>query len=528
MNVNDSLSICSRAAGRCGDHGVLSQAHQRAPHRLVRARESRSRASAPRAHSCPVPPPAPWPAARAMSAFKRRTTEKQLSLPAGTRTSPGSPATTITSTGIPSLDDILGGGLPLSCSLLVLAPDTHTAYGELVIKYAAAQGLASGQRVCVVGTRAEAFLSECMWVPGSTTQTHAASSAGTSTLAEDADDEQASEHDTKIKIAWRYEQMRQFQTTVPAFKQKCARSPDDYCRTFDLTSRMPEEVIKASRDEGRLVAVDLEEEGAVNSGRSSCIAVIRRLSEILARTDSEDPLLATRVCIPALGSYEWGDLSPHDICYFLLSLRALIRRHPRSCASVCLPPDLCQEAYGGPGWVQKLGWLTDAAITLAAFSSNPSLVAMFSSHHGLVHIHILPSPHTLLPPSDKYSTLRGLSSSGENNLAFKCMRKRLIFETLHLDVEGGISERRTTPSATAGPLDFGDGHAHHHGHEPSTAAPSSAIAAVQVQLEQAQITAVSQPTAITPPAEQPRSSFKKAKVKKKVVFTSERPDLYDF
>lgn len=42
--------------------------------------------------------------------------------------------------------------------------------------------------------------------------------------------------------------------------------------------------------------------------------------------------------------------------------------------------------------------------------------------------------------------LRGLGSSGENNLAFKCTRKRMIFETLHLDVEGGTGERRTTAS----------------------------------------------------------------------------------
>lgn len=154
-----------------------------------------------------------------MSAFKRRTTTKQPPLPAGTRTSPGSTATVITSTGIPSLDDILGGGLPLSCSLLVLAPDAHTAYGGLVVKYAAAQGLASGQRVCVVDPRADSFLAECMWMPGSNAPIPTSSVAAPSTAADDEDDERASEHDTKIKIAWRYEQMKQFQTTVPSSNQ---------------------------------------------------------------------------------------------------------------------------------------------------------------------------------------------------------------------------------------------------------------------------------------------------------------------
>src|ERR1700691_3711821 len=75
--------------------------------------------------------------------------------------------------------------------------------------------------------------------------------------------------------------------------------------------------------------------------------------------------------------------------------------------------------------------------------ANPSLAAISPTHHGLLHIYTLPATHTLLPPSDKFSTLRGLSSSstggsGENNLVFKCMRKRLIFENLHLDLEGGV------------------------------------------------------------------------------------------
>lgn len=158
-----------------------------------------------------------------MSAFKRRTTSKQPPLPSGTRPSPGSPATTITSTGIPSLDDILGGGLPLSCSLLALAPDVHSAYGELVVKYFAAQGLACGQRVCIVDTRPDSFLSECMWVPGSNIPAPTASTnspePSQSSAAEDEEDERASEHDTKIKIAWRYEQMKQFQTTVQSSNQ---------------------------------------------------------------------------------------------------------------------------------------------------------------------------------------------------------------------------------------------------------------------------------------------------------------------
>jgi elongator complex protein 4 len=97
-------------------------------------------------------------------------------------------------------------------------------------------------------------------------------------------------------------------------------------------------------------------------------------------------------------------------------------------------------------------------------SANPSLLALFPTHHGLVEISALPASHTVLAPSDKLSTLRGLLSSpsgtggGENNLAFKCMRKRMMFETLHLDLEGGVGERRTTvgPNTRVNPINDAD------------------------------------------------------------------------
>lgn len=79
-------------------------------------------------------------------------------------------------------------------------------------------------------------------------------------------------------------------------------------------------------------------------------------------------------------------------------------------------------------------------------AGNPALAGLFPGHHGLVQTLRLPAPHTLLAPSDKFSQLRGLYA-GENNLAFRCTRKRLLFETLHLDVEGGPGERRTPAPA---------------------------------------------------------------------------------
>lgn len=91
--------------------------------------------------------------------------------------------------------------MPLSCSLLVLAPDPHTLYGELVQKYFIAQGLACGQNICIIDDDAKNMAQECMWKTGDHTPEH--------------ENESDTPHD-EIKIAWRYAQIGKFQTTVSA------------------------------------------------------------------------------------------------------------------------------------------------------------------------------------------------------------------------------------------------------------------------------------------------------------------------
>jgi elongator complex protein 4 len=140
-----------------------------------------------------------------MSSFKRKNPAKAKATSyTGTRISAASSSTINVSTGISSLDDLLGGGLPLSCTLVVAAPDLHSSYGQLVQKYYASEGLASGHRVCIIDSDPEAFIKDAMWHPKSMLQQK-------DPVASDEEDGQSNE---KVKIAWRYEQMKQFQTTV--------------------------------------------------------------------------------------------------------------------------------------------------------------------------------------------------------------------------------------------------------------------------------------------------------------------------
>ncbi|KAI9455854.1 Elongator complex protein 4 [Russula earlei] len=351
-----------------------------------------------------------------MSTFKRKASSKTVGSLAGTRASPFSPCTILTSSGIASLDDILGGGLPLSCSLLVIAPDTHSSYGELVQKYFISQGLASGQKVYVIDDDPGQFVSGCMW-----------HSSGTASPEGNKGGNEIG-HEDGVEIAWRYEHLKPFQTTVSASRFS---ADDDFCCAFDLTYRLPEHVLDRATQSSQLVPLD------ASTDWTKLLGVI---AEGLGTSS-----VPVRICIPLLGSPGWGDPHPKDVLQFVYSLRTLLRRFPHACASVGLPPYMSADGWGGPGWLNKLGWFFDASVTLSGFS-DPSLSLMFPSYHGSVNIHALPTPHGLLPTSDRSSTLRGMwsaSGSRENNMAFKCTRKRLVFETHHLDVEGGVGERRT-------------------------------------------------------------------------------------
>lgn len=190
---------------------------------------------------------------------------------------------------------------------------------------------------------------------------------------------------------------------------------------------------------------------------------------------------------------------------------------------IALTPHLSSPTYSDH-WIPKLAHLSDACVTLQGITSDPVLGPTFPAYSGLLSIHATPSPHTFLDPSRRFSQLRGLNitthtgetGGGENNLAFKCMRKRFVVETLHLDVEGGVGERRTTPSAStianiSSPQDNSASEAHRHLHP----APLAKVS-IEAPLE--------------PSRDMPSSmaSEPPKKAKKKVAFRAHDSDLYDF
>ncbi len=77
----------------------------------------------------------------------RRLNKSSKSTPSGCRISTLN-GQILTSTGVASLDEMMGGGMPLG-RVLLLKQDRYTGYANLLLKYWIAQGLAHSQTVCV-------------------------------------------------------------------------------------------------------------------------------------------------------------------------------------------------------------------------------------------------------------------------------------------------------------------------------------------------------------------------------------------
>ncbi|KAK4514424.1 uncharacterized protein ATC70_002019 [Mucor velutinosus] len=391
--------------------------------------------------------------------FKKRNVDQQPKLPSGSRLSAYNGQLLI-STGVPSLDDILGGGQPVG-TVMLIKEDRATTYAQLLLKYFIAQGISSGHH-CAITSRdedPEEMLKTLMWL---------------STSDKDGDDDsdktknaRTDAESDRMKIAWRYSHLKRFETGVKAKpaspvpqqqktantasdqSQKPSDEPRPYCSQFDLTKRVPSTVLdQANIDimQWDMVA-DGEEED--QDDYESLISKIRKV--VLDGNFSSavpvapgTPRHALRVAIHSLASPSWQSKSTYDLYKFFHALRGLLR-FSFGTAVVTVPAYLYDEV---PNVMKRIEHMVDAVIEIESFAGDPvhNEAAYTQNYHGFFHVHKLPVLNSLLPPSTKLSVL---SAGGSNDLGFKLRRKRFAIETFHLPPEGGVVTRRTEPPSSA-------------------------------------------------------------------------------
>ena len=159
-----------------------------------------------------------------MPSFTRRSAPTPATtLPPGTIPSP-STSHPLFPLGVPSMDDLFAGGLPLGGLCAITSPDMHSAWGRLMGRYFVAQGLASGQDVMVLGEEGlgRDLVKACPWLDQASTEAEGSSS----TAARDgAASESEGEGELGVvgqgrggqRIAWRYDSMGKFKTSTGTY-----------------------------------------------------------------------------------------------------------------------------------------------------------------------------------------------------------------------------------------------------------------------------------------------------------------------
>ncbi|KAJ3279450.1 Elongator subunit elp4 [Borealophlyctis nickersoniae] len=411
-----------------------------------------------------------------MSSFKRRIPTQTSTLPPATRISAHN-GQVLVSTGVPSLDDVLGGGIPVG-SLLLLKEDRYTGYAHLLLKYFVTQGIVSGHAVCLASAdeNPEETVRGLMGVVEGT------AAAGAEEEAEEDGEDLGAQlggaasrrmlgalrrpglEEDRMKIAWRYEGLPRFSSTlsrgaapgvVPGLKKGGDTAPQiPYCNVFDLTKRISPSILDSASN--RLALLDLStctaegEEGVYAQLLEQVKGLIDeggfKLSSPVSSTGTRGFL---RIAIHSIGSPFWGQgaskAASHALCKFFHGLRALLRDSFAVCV-LTMPAHMYGDFHGlhSNPIVRRIEHMCDAVIEIESFAGSPKPVNPLytSDYHGLFHPRRLPRIGSLVQSSRVPEIELG-------SLGFKVRRKRFSVETFHLPPE--------VEDTTARSQDGGDG-----------------------------------------------------------------------
>jgi len=314
----------------------------------------------------------------------------------------------LTSTGIPSFDSILGGGIPIG-SVLLVEEDLNNRFSKLTLKYFIAEGIACGHGVCAVKEV-----------------------AGSESLKDDLPklikkdiDANRNKKSEDMKIAFRYNGL--------ASNQKAISDISKQGHYYDITKKM-DSMMLDSCDVTEVVLEDYipscwEEEDIF---RFALTALKGKLSDpIYAMPEQMDPnkkVNIMRIVIPSFGSPFWcsngSKKSAQSICRFLVCLRGIIRNSMAVCA-ISVPTQLYTESN-----LKMFRHMTDCSVHLKSFAGEKKN-KLFKQYHGLFKVKKLPCLNALTAFVPE--TL---------DLAFELRRTKFVIEYLHLPPDVGEAPSR--------------------------------------------------------------------------------------
>ncbi|XP_050676994.1 elongator complex protein 4 [Leptidea sinapis] len=337
------------------------------------------------------------------------------------------------SSGIPSLDYVVGGGLPTG-GIFGVEEDVLGSYGRVLTKYFIAEGVVSNHHL---------FIASADQSPEETVKELPQPCVNPS------NDRTSSNVNNEMKIAWRYESLGKVESSFDY--------ESNFGHHFDLSKHIDVETVKKCR----ITYCDLRKCKNSNEDKSKHVFrndlyynLIRKIENTLSNKeydrDSNNKSIL-RISIQALGSPMWFsvdcDEEPldcnaygKDLIKFLYCLRRLIQ-DKNAVAFVTIPSHLFDDDH----LMNRLLYSIDNAVRIESFSgSNKETNPVYSEYHGLFHLTKLSAMHSLVPfvPSSL-------------DLAFKLKRKKFVIEKLHLPPELQDSSEREQDDITAIPKTCG-------------------------------------------------------------------------
>ncbi|KAG5875843.1 hypothetical protein JTB14_012963 [Gonioctena quinquepunctata] len=348
------------------------------------------------------------------------------------RTIPGTSFSTqhghlLVSSGIQSLDSLLGGGIPVG-TVVLIEEDFHGSYSKIVLKYFLAEGIASKHSTLIASqdVNPSNIIKELPAVIESDLEPDKVSKT---TGASD-----------KMRIAFRYQNLPTTNSSNPNIKH--------FGHTYDLSKNMSFSDIENS-DISYWTGQRIES-GTKNYSNPAYNELLKSVKNKIKDgkfflKDCPEKRSILRIGIHSLGSPMWlphrkslhSIDSTRDLDMFIFCLRALVRS-AYSVAVITIPTHLYHEIS-----LERCIHSSDIAMRLQAFSgteleNNQSL----SDYHGFFYL-------------TKLAAINSLSSKhpGSVEYAFKLRRKKFSIEMLHLppDIQDeGEGKRADVPSSGCG------------------------------------------------------------------------------
>ncbi|KAK5649780.1 hypothetical protein RI129_000809 [Pyrocoelia pectoralis] len=324
------------------------------------------------------------------------------------------------SSGIPSLDELTGGGFPVG-SVVFIEEDEQCTYAKILLKYFLAEGVVSGHST---------------FIASQDTSTNSIMQELPDVMSFDPEpDLDKIGNDMEMKIAFRY---RNLSTSEKPKELQIGHF-------YDLTRFMPRNTIESSDVTYWSKRNDTYGPDTFSNSDYHCLLedIKNKIqSGHFSVTDKVQQRSILRVGLHALGSPMWFDesfteltINQHrDLNMFMFCLRALMRS-AFAVAVVTVPSHLIRKNV-----IDRCIYSSDLAIKLQSFTGteleNNSVLADYHGYFQLTKLAAINSFISKHPGSVEY--------------VYKLRRKKFCIEKLHLPPGFDESANKSLPSAGCG------------------------------------------------------------------------------